>query len=163
MPHFSLSGRMRVSTPACRIHSSARDGSGADSSFFSSVQTRSADSWSSPSFSRAQAFSAVGIRPAGAVPGEEAEEAQDAQEILADAHLGIADEADRAAVEIGKPADQIDDRAVGRRIERVDREVAPLGVAPPVAAEAHLGAAAVGLDVVAQRRHLDTACRRRPP
>ena len=29
MPHFSLSGRMRVSTPACRIHSSARDGSGA--------------------------------------------------------------------------------------------------------------------------------------
>ena len=57
MPHFSLSGSTCVSTPACRIHNSARDGSGADSSFFSSAQTRSADSWSSPSFSRAQAFS----------------------------------------------------------------------------------------------------------
>ena len=59
----------------------------------------------------------------------------------------------RAAVEIGKPADQIDDRAVRRRIERVDREVAALGVAPPVAAEVHLGTAAIGLDVIAQCRH----------
>ena len=42
-----------------------------------------------------------------------------------------------------------------RGVEPVDGEVAPLGVGLPVAAEADLGAAAVGLDVGAQRRHLE--------
>ncbi len=56
MPHFSLSGSTFVSTPACRIHSSARDGSGAASSVRNSCHTRSGDSRSSPSFSRAEAL-----------------------------------------------------------------------------------------------------------
>ena len=46
-------------------------------------------------------------------------------------------------------------RAVCRRRQRVHGEVAPLGVLPPVAAEAHVGVAAEGLDVLAQRRHLE--------
>ena len=55
MPHFSVSGSTAVSTPACRIHSRARDGSGADRSFFISPQTRSADRVFNPSRSRAVA------------------------------------------------------------------------------------------------------------
>ena len=39
--------------------------------------------------------------------------------------------------------------------QRVHGEVAALGVAPPVAAERHLGVAAEGLDILAQRRHLE--------
>jgi hypothetical protein len=38
------------------------------------------------------------------VPGMEAEEAQDAQVILADARLGILDEADAPGGEVGKPS-----------------------------------------------------------
>ena len=55
MPQRSLSGRMRDRTPVWRIHRSARDGSGAARSLRVSVQTRSADSPSSPSFSRVAA------------------------------------------------------------------------------------------------------------
>ena len=58
MPHFSLSGSTRVSTPACRIHSSARDGSGADKQLLQLAPRRARPKGaSSPSFSRAQARS----------------------------------------------------------------------------------------------------------
>ena len=85
----------------------------------------------------------------------EAEEAQDAQIIFGDARRRIADEAHTARLEIGKPADIIVHDAVGRKRERVHGEVAPLRVALPVAAEAHRRVAAEGLDVLAQRRHLE--------
>ena len=68
---------------------------------------------------------------------------------------GVADEAHAPRLEIGKPADVVVHRAVGGGRERVDGEVAPLGVGAPVAAEAHVGVAAEGLDVLAQRRHLE--------
>ena len=97
---------------------------------------------------------AVGM-VAGAVSGVEAEEAQDAQVIFLDALLGIADEAHAARGQIGEPADIIVDRAVGARGERIDGEVAPLGVGAPVAAEGDLGVAAIGLDVLPQRGHLE--------
>ena len=68
----------------------------------------------------------------------------------------------RRRLQIGEPADIVVDGAVARRRERVDGEVAPLGVGAPVAAEGDLGVAAVGLDVLAQRGHLERmACR--PP
>ena len=72
------------------------------------------------------------IELALAVPGLEAEQAQDAQIILADARRGIADEAHPAGFQIRKPADDVEHRAVGRGIERVHREVAALGVLRPI-------------------------------
>jgi hypothetical protein len=156
MPHFSLSGSTRDRTPACRIHSSAREGSGAASSFFISDQTRSAESRSSPSFSRA-GLQPFGVGPTVAIPGEEAEEAQDAQIILTDAGFGVADEAQPPRLDVRQPADEIDHRAVRFGVEPVDGEVAPAGIRRPVAAERHLGMAAVRLDVCAQRRHLEGA------
>ena len=85
----------------------------------------------------------------------EAEEAQDAQIILGDAACRIADEADLASGEIVETADIIVDDAVRRDRQRVDGEVAPLGIDLPVAPERHIGFAAEGLDVLAQRRHLE--------
>ncbi len=58
-------------------------------------------------------------------------------------------------LDIGKPADEIDHLAVGIDIERIDRQVAPFGIDLPVGAEGDLGMATVGLDVAAQRRHLE--------
>ena len=84
-----LSGSAFCSTSVVRIHRSARAGSGAVRSRFSSAQTRSAESVAIPDFSRAQAFSPSGSGRPVAVPGEEAEEAQDAKIILADAVLGV--------------------------------------------------------------------------
>ncbi len=135
IPHFSLSGRTFVSTPACRIHSSARDGSGAESSLFSSAQTRSADSLSRSVLQPRAGLQPFGIGPPGAVPGEKAEKPQDAQDILADSRLCVADEAQRPAFEIGQSADEIDHPSVGLGVERIDREVAPLRVGLPVASE----------------------------
>ena len=91
-----------------------------------------------------------GIGQPMAVSGMEAEEAQDAQIILGDALSRVADEAHAARFEIGKAADVIVHDAVGGHRKRVHGEVAPLGVGAPVAAEAHLGVAAEGLDVLAQ-------------
>ena len=90
-----------------------------------------------------------------AIGGVEAEEAQDTQIVFLDALLRIADEAHAPRVEIGEPADIIVDRAVARSRQRVDGEIAPLGVHLPVAAEGDLGVAAVGLHVLAQRGHLE--------
>ena len=108
----------------------------------------------SPSRPRTQA-----ARPAasgGPAPnvGGEAEEAQDAQVVLADALGGIADEAHAPRREIGVAAERIEHLAVGVAVERVDGEVAPAGVGRPVVGEGDGGVAAVRLDVLAQRRHL---------
>ena len=56
MPHRSVSGSTLERMPDCRIQSSERAGSGAESNFLISDHTRSADSLSSPSLSLAQAF-----------------------------------------------------------------------------------------------------------
>ncbi len=87
--------------------------------------------------------------------GEEAEEAQDAQIVLGDPRVRVADEAHRLRLDIRKSADEVDHLAIGTDIERVDRQVTALGVLLPVLAESHLGAAAVGLDIAAKRGHLE--------
>ncbi len=98
---------------------------------------------------------ASAIDGAVAEPGGEAEEAQDAKIVLADALVRVADEADAARGEVVEPAERIMDLSVGAERERVDGEVAPARVGGKIAAERHLGVAPVGLDVLAQRRHLD--------
>ena len=96
---------------------------------------------------------AIGFaRPVG---GMHAEETQDAQIILGDALAGIADEAHAPGCDIGKPADMVVHDAVGVDRKPVDGEVAPFGIADPVAAEGDLGLAAEGLDVLAQGRDLE--------
>ncbi len=65
-----------------------------------------------PAFSLAQAFSPFGVGSPVAVPGEEAEEAQDAQIILADARLRIADEAHAPGFQIVQSAERIEELAV---------------------------------------------------
>ena len=92
---------------------------------------------------------------AGAIGGMEAEEAQDAQIVFRDALARIADEAHAPRRQIVEPADIIVDRAVARGRQRIDGEIAPLGVGLPVAAEGDLGVAAIGLHVLAQRGHLE--------
>ena len=85
----------------------------------------------------------------------EAEEAQDAQVILADARRRVADEAHAPALEIGEAADMIVHGAVAAHRERVDGEVAAAGVGFEITPETDGGAAAVRLDVLAQGRHLE--------
>ena len=93
-----LSGSAFCSTSVVRIHSSARAGSGALNSRFSSAQTRSAESVAMPGFQSRAGLEPVRVGPPLAVPGEEAEEAQDAEIVLADAVLGAADEAHAAGL-----------------------------------------------------------------
>ncbi len=79
------------------------------------MRTRSRDSRSSPARATITAVSPAAIGCAFAVAGVEAEEAQDAQIVLADARRRVADEAHLAALEIRKPADMVMHRAVGAR------------------------------------------------
>lgn len=80
--------------------------------------------------------------------------------VLADAGLGIADEAHAAQGQIVQPAEIVAD-FVGDRvgIERVDGEIAPCGVLSPASAECDLGVAAVGGDVMTQSGDLHRAAR----
>ena len=55
-----------------------------------------------------------GIGLARAEAGVEAEEAQDAQMVLGDAHQRIADEADAARLEVGQAAEIVEDLAADR-------------------------------------------------
>ena len=89
------------------------------------------------------------------IAGEKAEEAEHPQIIFGDARRRIADEAHAPRRDVREPADEIDQFAVAFQEQRVDREVAPLRVGFPVAAEAHLGMAAEGFDVLAQGRDLE--------
>src|SRR6202521_3915683 len=95
------------------------------------------------------------IGSAAPVGGMKAEETQNAQVILSNAPCRIADEADAARIEIGKPADIIVDGAIAGSREGIHGEVASLGVRPPVTAEPDNGFPYKGLDVLAQGRHLD--------
>jgi hypothetical protein len=96
-----------------------------------------------------------GIGRAVAVASVKAEEPQDAQIVFDNPLPRIADETHAARGNVGKPADIVVNLAVGRHRQRVDGKIAPLGVRFPVAAEHHLGLAAEGFDVLAQRCHLE--------
>ena len=85
----------------------------------------------------------------------ELKETQDAQIILRDAAGGITDKAHAPRGDIGQPVDIVVNVAVTRDRKRVNGEVAPLGVAAPVAAEGDLGVAAIGHHILAQCRHLE--------
>ncbi len=75
--------------------------------------------------------------------------------ILGNTPCGIADEADVARLDVGKSANEIHHLALGVGIKRVDRQIPPFGIRPPVCAEGNLGVASVGLDVGAKGRHLE--------
>ena len=64
---------------------------------------------------------------------------------------GIADEAHAPCADIVQSADMVMHDAGGIDRQTVDGEIAPLGVANPVASERDLGLAAEGLGVLAQR------------
>ena len=152
--------------PLSRIERSAATAPGAASSSSSSARMRSPDSSGSPAFSAAAAArpSASGAS-ASPYSRAEAEEAQDAQVVLADALARVADEAHALGLEVAVAAERIVHRAVGIAIERVHGEVAPHGVLAPVGGERHLRVAAERLDVAAQRRHFERhlARQRRSP
>ena len=95
------------------------------------------------------------IRFARAIGGMNAEEPEDAQVILGDARGGIADEAHAPGADIIQSADVIMHHAIGIDRQAVDGEIAPLGVADPVAAERHRRLAAEGLGILAQRGDLE--------
>jgi hypothetical protein len=98
---------------------------------------------------------ALAVEGPAAMLGREAEEAQRAQEILADAPVRVADEADMPGGEIGEPARVIVQPSVRPEREGVHGEVAPQGVAAEIPSESHGGVAAIGVDVLAQRRDLE--------
>ena len=93
---------------------------------------------------------ALRVGRALAVLGGEAQEAQDAQVVLADALLRIADEAHATGREIRVAAERIEQRAVGAAVEGVDGEVAPACIGLPVVGEGDGGVTAEGLHVRAQ-------------
>jgi hypothetical protein len=98
-----------------------------------------------------------GIALSAAEPRLETVVTQDAQHILGDPCRGIADKAHTMRREVGPPALGIEDRAVGREIDRVDREVAPRRVLLPAGAEGDAGVASVGLNISAQGRDFKLA------
>ena len=75
---------------------------------------------------------------------EEAEEAQDAQIVLGHPLGSITDDAQRARFEVRVSTDVVEYVAVRIRIERVDGEIAPLGIRLPVGAEGNLRTTPVG-------------------
>src|SRR5262249_20385545 len=85
----------------------------------------------------------------------EAKEAQNAQIILGNARGSIANKTHTALRGVGKTTDIVVSGAIPTKKQRVHREVAPLGITPPVAAEGDLGVTAVSLDILAQRGHLE--------
>jgi hypothetical protein len=95
----------------------------------------------------------LGLQPLRriAIPGGEAEEAQDAQVILADALCRIAHEAQPALREIPEPqAQRIQHGAIGLGVKRVHGEVAPRRVLLQPLGEGHGGAAPVRLHIAAE-------------
>src|SRR5581483_10877946 len=91
-----------------------------------------------------------GIAAALAETGLEPVIAEEAQHILLQAARGVADKADMARLEIGPAADRVEQRAVGRQVDRVDREIPARGIGGPAGVESDDGVAAVGLDVAAE-------------
>lgn len=81
----------------------------------------------------------------------EAEEAQDAEIVFADARFGIADEDDAAIGDIVEAAaGGIEHVAAGVGVERVHAEVAALRVERPVVGEGDDGTAAIGFDILTE-------------
>ena len=81
-------------------------------SFRSSARTRSRDSRARPLAGADRGGQTLAVETAGGEAGREAEEAQDAQVVLADALIGVADEAHASRGEIVESADGIVDAAV---------------------------------------------------
>ena len=108
-----------------------------------------------PARPRTAAAEALAIDRAPAETGGEAEEAQNAEVILADALVGVADEAHPAGGQILQSAERVVQAAVGRERERIDGEIPPARVGGEVAPEGDFGVAPVRLDVLAQGRCLD--------
>ena len=101
---------------------------------------------------RAAHAASPGVVHLGPESRVEAEEAQDAQVVLGDAAIGIADEADAVGGKIVDAAEEVGDCAARRvGVERVDGEVASGGVLMPVVGEGDHRVAPVRLDVAAQR------------
>ena len=95
---------------------------------------------------------------AAAEPREETKIAQDAQMILGNALRGIANETQTLCLQIGQTAEIVRNLARLRiRIERIDREIAPRRIFPPVVRKGHSGAAAVGGHVAPQGRDFERA------
>ena len=81
--------------------------------------------------------------------------------VLGDALQRRADEPHATRIEVGQPAEIIEDlEACGVRVQRVDGEVAPRRVRPPVIGECHFGVPPVGRDVAPQGGHFDGDARR---
>ena len=119
------------------------------------MRTRSADRLARPARARDAGEIALAIGLALAEGGVNAEKPEDAQIILGDPLVGVADEAHAPGGNIGKAPDVIVHDAFGVDRQAVDGEVAPLGIDNPVAAERHLGLAAEGFGILAQRRDLE--------
>src|SRR3982075_4350272 len=83
------------------------------------------------------------------------EKSEDAQVILSDALVRIADEAHAPCRDIRKSADVIVHDAISVDRQAVDRKIAPLRIADPVAAECHLRLAAERLGILAQGGDLE--------
>ena len=79
------------------------------------------------------------------------EEPQNTQVVFGNARGRIANETHAPRVEIGKAAHIVVDRAVPGNRQRVDCEIAPLRITPPVAPKSDLGMPPERLDVLAQR------------
>ena len=73
------------------------------------------------------------------------------------ARARVADEAHPARLHVRPAAEGVEQAAVRGGVERVHGEVPPARVRRPVVGERHLGPPPEGLDVVAQRRHLERA------
>ena len=114
-----------------------------------SARTRSRERRASPSRARIAAEKALAVEPARGEPGREAEEPEDAQIILANASVRVADEAHPSSAKILEPADIIVDNPIGAERQRVDGEIAPPRVCSEVASERHHGPPPVGLDILA--------------
>ena len=95
----------------------------------------------------------LAVEPAAAMLGVEPEKAQNAKTILGDPSIGLADEPDAAGDDVRISADRIVNCAATVDGERIDGEIAPLGIGDPVAAEADDGVPAIGLDILAERGH----------
>ena len=89
------------------------------------------------------------------VPGVEAKKPQNAQIVFGDARRRLADEPHAPRRDIGDAADIVVNPAVGRSRQRIDGEIAPLSIGPPIPAEHDLGLAAIGFDVLPQRRNFE--------
>lgn len=89
--------------------------------------------------------------------GMEAKEAEDAQPILGDAPIGIADETDAMLKDIPISADGIGHGTGVIDGKGIDREVTAARVGLPVAAKADDSMAPIGFDVLAERGYFKAA------